>query len=97
ELRKKALDAAGAAAFNDRLRQMWPDLRRELLAKTVPVERMRAALAAAGGPTTAAELGVDIGLWRDAVRHAHEIRNRWSFLDLAASAGIREDFVAEEV
>jgi glycerol-1-phosphate dehydrogenase [NAD(P)+] len=96
ELRKKALDEAGAAAFNDRLRRMWPDLRRELLAKTVPVERMRAALAAAGGPTTAAELGIDIGLWRDAVRHAHEIRNRWSFLDLAAGAGILEDFVAEE-
>lgn len=96
EFRKKALDAAGAAAFNAKLRAFWPTLRQELRAMALAPEEMRAALAAAGGPTSAVELGLDRKVWADALRYAREIRNRWSFLDLAADAGLLEDFVARE-
>ncbi len=96
EFRKKALDADGAAAFNAKLRALWPSLRAELSAKLLPVEAMRDALAAAGGPTTAKEMGLEVGIWRDALRYAREIRGRWSFLDLAGDAGLLEDFVMSE-
>lgn len=96
ELRSKALDAAGADALNEELARLWPELRHELLAFTLPVERMRATLAAAGGPTTAAELGLDVRFYRQAVQHAREIRRRYSILDLAADAGLLEGFVETE-
>ena len=96
EFRAKALDEAGAAAMNAKLAAIWPELRRELKPFMLPPEQMRDALAAAGGPTTAAELGCDVGLYREAVLHAREMRNRYSMLDLAADAGLLEDFVAGE-
>ena len=44
--------------------------------------------------------GLDLGLERDfyrsAVRHAREIRRRYSILDLAGDAGVLDDFVAKE-
>jgi glycerol-1-phosphate dehydrogenase [NAD(P)+] len=96
ESRKKALDAAGAEAFNARLQALWPELRRELLAFTLPVETMRSALAAAGGPTIAAEMGLAPDLWRSSMKYAREIRGRWSFLDLADDAGLLDEFFEEE-
>jgi glycerol-1-phosphate dehydrogenase [NAD(P)+] len=96
ESRKTALDEAGAAAFNAKLAVLWPQLRVELAPMAVPTERMEAALKAAGGPVTGTELGLPVEVWRNAIRHAREIRGRWSFLNLAADAGLLDDFVAGE-
>ena len=95
EYRKKALDADGAAALNAKLAEIWPSLREECLAIAVPVQTMRARLAAAGGATSAAELGLDRAFYREAIRHAHEMRNRFSFVDIACDAGWLDDFAAE--
>ncbi len=57
---------------------------------------MRARLAAAGGPTTAEEIGLPAALYREAGRHAHEMRNRFSFADLACDAGLLDDLAAAE-
>ena len=94
--KKKALDAAGATAFNRRIADLWPVLREELQAFTLPVDVMERALKAAGGPTTATEMGLDVTIYRNALRYAREIRNRYSFLDLADDAGLLEDFVGTE-
>ena len=48
---------------------------------------MHTALAAAGGATTAVELGLDPAFYREAVLHAREMRNRYSVLDLLADSG----------
>ena len=96
QYREKALDDEGAARLNARLEAIWPDLRRECLRFAEPVEEMRARLAAAGGPTTAGELGLPAALYREAVRHAHEMRNRFSFADLACDAGLLDDLAAAE-
>ncbi|MBX6321914.1 MAG: iron-containing alcohol dehydrogenase, partial [Rhodospirillaceae bacterium] len=96
ELAKKALDPAAARAMNRRLEAIWPELRRELLAFTVPVATMAAALRSAGGPTTAEALGIDVGLYREAVLHAREIRDRFSMLDLADDAGLLASFAEGE-
>ncbi len=95
EYKRKALDACGAATLNDKLQEIWPALRRECLSLCVPVETMRERLSAAGGATTAAELGLDAAFYREAVRHAHEMRNRFSFVDIACDAGLLDDFAAE--
>ena len=96
EMRKKALDAAGAEAFNAKLAALWPELRRELSAFALDPDVMRAALACAGGPTSAAEMDLDPHVWRAAMKYAREIRARWSFLDLADDAGLLDGFLDEE-
>jgi len=53
-------------------------------------------LSAAGGPTDAVELGVPIDLYREAIIHCREMRNRFSFLDIAADAGTLEAFARGE-
>ncbi len=95
EYRKKTLDERGAARLNEKLQEIWPSLRRECLSLSVPVETMRERLAAAGGATTATELGLDAVFYREAVRHAHEMRDRFSFVDIACDAGLLDDFAAE--
>jgi glycerol-1-phosphate dehydrogenase [NAD(P)+] len=57
---------------------------------------MASRLAAAGGAVSAAELGVPVEFYREAVRHGHEMRNRFSFADLACDAGLLDDFAAAE-
>ena len=84
------------AVFNARLTEVWPSMRARLAEAMLPIERLRAALEAAGAPTTGAELGLPSAFYREAVRHAREIRDRYSILDLAGDAGLLEHFVAEE-
>jgi glycerol-1-phosphate dehydrogenase [NAD(P)+] len=96
EFRKKAFDEKGADAFNARLAALWPALKAELAPFIIPAETMRASLAAAGGPCTAAELGVPGDLYREAILHSREMRNRFAFVDIAADAGLLEDFAAGE-
>lgn len=94
---RKALDASGAARVNARLRAIWTELRAELAPWVDAVEGMTQRLAAAGGATTAADLGIPVDFYREAVRHGHEMRNRFSFADLACDAGLLDDFAAAEV
>ena len=54
---------------------------------------IKATLAAAGGPTTATELGLPRKVWRDDMKYARDVRNRWSFLDLADDAGLLDEFL----
>lgn len=96
EIQPKIFDAAASAALNEKLRALWPDLRRELAEFILPVAEMTRLLTAAEGPRTAAELGVPVDFYREAVLHCREMRNRYSFLDLAADAGLLDDFVASE-
>jgi glycerol-1-phosphate dehydrogenase [NAD(P)+] len=53
-------------------------------------------LRAAGGPTNAYELGLPVEFYREAVVHCREMRNRFSFLDIAADAGWLEEFADGE-
>ena len=62
----------------------------------LPVAEIERVMRAAGAPLTAAGLGVDPALYRRAVGGAHELRDRYGFLDLAAQAGTLADFAAGE-
>lgn len=93
EAKKKAFDAAGADAFNAKLAGLWPELRAELKAFVMDPSDMRKVLASAGGPVSASELGLPRDVWRSAMKHARDVRNRWSFLDLADDAGLLDAFL----
>lgn len=93
EASKKSFDRPGAEAFNRKLKSLWPQLREELRPMLMDPAEMRKTLAAAGGPVTATELGLPRSIWRDAMKHARDVRNRWSFLDLADDAGLLDDFL----
>jgi len=93
---KKSFDAKAAAAFNEKAQSLWPELREELSKFVMDPKEMEAALKSAGGPTTATELGLSGSVWRKAMKHARDVRNRWSFLDLADDAGLLDEFLARD-
>ena len=97
EIQPKIFSDSAIGALNEKIADLWPVLREELRAFVIPVDEMTRLLKAAGGPTTARELGVPADFYREAVIHCREMRNRFSFLDIAADAGILEDFASGEV
>ncbi|MFP1630511.1 iron-containing alcohol dehydrogenase [Zhengella sp. ZM62] len=94
--RKKAFDEAGAEAFNRRMERIWPELRAECLDIAVAPDVLRQHLADAGGPTSAQSLGVPVDFYREAVTHAHEMRDRFSFADIACDSGVLGGMAARE-
>lgn len=96
EYRAKALDESGAEQMNQRLAEIWTELKAECLEFVEATETMTQSLRLAGGATTAAELEVPVDFYREAVRHGHEMRNRFSFADLACDAGLLDEFAAAE-
>lgn len=94
--RSKAFDAEGADRFNERIRTIWPELRDECLQMAVPRQKLRQYLDLAGGPTSAQALGVPIDFYREAVSHGHEMRNRFSFADIACDSGVIQDLASAE-
>lgn len=84
---KKAIDADRAAALNQRLRSDWPEMRRAIRAVHRPPAVLESALRRAHAPTRPAEIGIPERDYREAVLHAREIRDRFTFLDLAAETG----------
>jgi glycerol-1-phosphate dehydrogenase [NAD(P)+] len=86
EVAPKLIDDERAEALNARLAAQWPAIRARLAAVSLPGARLRDVLAAVGAPIAPAELG-----WSDdevllARRHAREIRDRYTFLDLVADS-----------
>lgn len=88
EFAKKQLDEAGAEALNARLADHWHSIAEEVAAIAVPSARLEAALLSVGGPTRPEDLGISSERYRSAVRHAREIRDRFTCLDLAADSGL---------
>jgi glycerol-1-phosphate dehydrogenase [NAD(P)+] len=88
EFSRKQITAARARQLNDRLAAGWDDIRARLAAVTRPPGDMRATLERAGAPVAPHDLGWPASLFRAACEHARELRNRFTFLDLAADSGI---------
>ena len=84
---RKAMDAPKTAALDAKLKREWPEIRAALRQVTRPSSEMEQALKAAGAPTKAADIHIPPAFYRQAVLHAREIRDRYTFLDLAAESG----------
>jgi glycerol-1-phosphate dehydrogenase [NAD(P)+] len=88
ELEPKLLDRKRAAALNERLDAIWDDLRNELARVTRPVMDIMHLLEGIGAPANYRDLKLDRAYFADAIRHAREVRNRYTFLDLAGDSGL---------
>jgi glycerol-1-phosphate dehydrogenase [NAD(P)+] len=86
ELELKHFDAAQTAALNERLAHNWDTMRTAICAVSVDAATMRGLLADAGAPTRPTHLGWPPALFAQALRHAREIRNRYTFLDLVVDS-----------
>ncbi len=96
EWRAKALDERQAEWLNGRLAANWAEFTRPLREVMLPTRRLSDALQACGGYTTAEQAGLPVALYREALVHAREIRNRFSILDIAGDAGLLAAFAAGE-
>jgi glycerol-1-phosphate dehydrogenase [NAD(P)+] len=83
ELELKRFDEAQTDGLNARLVERWDTIRGRIRAISVGAAKLRSALAAAGAPVGPGEVGWPTRLFAQALRHAREIRNRYTFLDLA--------------
>ena len=91
---KKAMDAPATAALNAKLKREWPEIRAALRQVMRPSAEMEAALKAAGAPTRPADIHIPEAFYRQAVLRAREIRDRYTFLDLAAESGRLDSLAA---
>lgn len=94
--RRKPFDGTGTDRLNERLAAAWPAIRERLLGVMLPLAKMERVMQAAGVGMHARAVGIDPGFYRTAVARAHEIRDRYGFLDLAAQAGQLDAFAAGE-
>lgn len=74
-------------AINARIAENWPRIRSAISRIILPSEALAQVLRRAGAPTAPADLGWSSDFYTLAVQHAREIRNRYTFLDLASDSG----------
>lgn len=95
-VRQKPFTPEATEELNRRLERRWPEIRGRLRSVLLPLAELERVMTVAGVARRATELGIDSAFYRRAVGEAHEIRNRYSFLDLAAQTGRLSGFAAGE-
>lgn len=86
EFTAKVLRPEDVEEFNARLDESWSTVVADCESIAVHSSRLLQVLITAGAPTTARAIAVDDDFYTDAVRYARGLRNRYTFLDLAADA-----------
>jgi glycerol-1-phosphate dehydrogenase [NAD(P)+] len=84
---RKRLDARGAEAVNARLAEGWDRIRGEIARVLRPAADLDRTLQRAGAPRTPEDLGWPRAFYARATANARLIRDRYTFLDLAANTG----------
>ena len=93
QTRKKALDSEQSDALNRKLEAGWDSIRSPLCAILLPYKGVHAAMSAAGCRLTATDLGIDQNFYREAVKNARYIRDRFSMLDLVDDSTGLDTFI----
>ena len=88
EFTQKRLDARRAEEINERLASGWDHIREAITRIMRPASDLESILVRADAPTLPADLGWPAEFYAHAVNHARLIRNRYTFLDLAANCGV---------
>jgi glycerol-1-phosphate dehydrogenase [NAD(P)+] len=88
EFRPKRVDEGAAIQLNHRLTERWDEIRARIAAIRRPPQQLCTILQRAGAAAGPEALGWPRAFYGEAVRHAREIRNRYTFLDLAADGGV---------
>jgi len=87
EFAQKRLDSAEADRLNHLIGQRRTDIEARIGAILLSPARLESVLKAAGSPTTPAEIFLTRDFYEMALLQCRTIRNRFTFLDLAASSG----------
>ena len=95
EFKRKALSRKGADALNARLAKSWDDIRTRLATVLLPHRLLQQVLAAAGSPLTPETIDLSRSFYDTALLEARDIRNRYTFFDLAADCGRLPGLVAD--
>lgn len=90
DIQPKLTDASRAARLNERLQAIWPVLKSEIELVRRSSGAIDKALAQVEAPRRYPAIGLSRSFFKNAILHAREIRNRYTFLDLAADSGLLE-------
>lgn len=88
EMQQKLFDVTA------RIEERWDVIRSRIAAVSVPHAQLRQSLVDAGAPVEPAQLGWTTELFGNAIAHAREIRNRYTFLDVLADMGSPRDVMS---
>ena len=88
EFAQKRLSGERLDAANARIAGNWEKIGQAIRKITLPAAFLSQVLANAGAPRKPQELGWPAGFYATAVKRAREIRNRYTFLDLAADSKV---------
>jgi glycerol-1-phosphate dehydrogenase [NAD(P)+] len=87
EFARKRLEQERTDALNDRLASSWHKMAEHITAISLSPEYLSRVLETAGAPVTAQEVHLPRSFYEEALLRCREIRDRFTFLDLAASCG----------
>jgi glycerol-1-phosphate dehydrogenase [NAD(P)+] len=90
----KRLEGERLSRARERIADSWDAIRNTIASVTKPWELLADVLRLAGAPTTHDDLGWPRAFSERAIRHARDIRSRYTFLDLAADSGRLEPIAA---
>jgi glycerol-1-phosphate dehydrogenase [NAD(P)+] len=90
---QKRLTPEKADAINKKISARWGEFRATIGAISLHADRLGEVLRQANAPRSPENLGWPRASYEDAVRHARRIRNRYTFLDLAADAGLLDRMI----
>lgn len=93
EFKAKVLKPEDVEGFNARLAESWSAVVADCESIAVHSSRLKEALIAAGAPTGTRAIAVGDDFYNSAVRYARGLRNRYTFLDLAADAREIEEHI----
>jgi glycerol-1-phosphate dehydrogenase [NAD(P)+] len=95
EFAQKRLSPASADRLNHRLADEWDDIRTAISAISSSSAFLEKVLRRAKAPTTPEEIHCPRDFYETAVASCREIRNRYTFLDLAANSGMLAESLAK--
>ena len=87
EFRAKRMSPEDESRLEHRLADCWNAVRGSVSDAMVSADRIGTALRRAGCPTEPEEIGLTPAFYASAVRNARFLRDRYTFLDLAAASG----------
>lgn len=93
EFGQKRLTREKAESLNARIAAKWNDVRATIGDVSLPVDTLAWVLEEANAPRSPDDLSWPRASYHEAVRHAREIRNRYTFLDLAADSGVMDRLI----
>ncbi len=95
EFAQKQVTARKAEHLNDLLADRWTAVRDRIRSILLTTERLKAVLTSAGSDLTPEAIHLSSDFYQTALLRCREIRNRYTFLDLAADAGWLAGHVTE--